>query len=359
MAHLLVRHLRLDKGDRSILRDVSFEVDHSECVVLLGSSGAGKTAVLRAIGGFEKLTSGDVIVGGRNVTDVPPRHRNLSIVTQRHRLQPHLDVERNLAFPMQARGASREETSRRVDEEARAFSLRSLLQRRPNTLSGGEEQAAALARTMVRPADVTMLDAPLNNIDPIGRGRAIKELLKVKSREETTLLVATSDQGLAASIADRVVILHEGEVRAIGRFGELYANPPDTVVAQMVGGHPMNLIPGTAEVTGSHVLVRAGSATLPAETGDVRRVRPGPIRIGIRPEDLEPVPETDPAGLRLAVERREHTGAEVHLHGTVDDSPVTAVLPGTVARDVAEVVLAPRRVHLFDGSGRAVAHVRV
>lgn len=360
MPPLLVRHIRLDKGGRPVLRDVSFEVAHSECVVLLGPSGAGKTALLRTIAGFEKPLSGDVIVGGRDLGDVPPRHRNLAIVTQTHRLQPHLDVRRNLAFPMQARGASREETRRRVEEEAAAFSLRRLLRRKPATLSGGEQQAAALARTMVRPPDLVMLDAPLTNIDPIGRARAIRELLNAKSREDITLLVATSDQSVAASVADRVVVLEEGHVRAIGSFRDLYATPPDTVVAQMIGSPPMNLLPGQAEVTGNHVLVRVGDVTVPAEAGDARRVRTGRVSVGIRPEDLEVVPRSDPAGFRLSVDRREHTGANLHLHGTSDRGEVTAVVSGRGEWNYQdEVVVAPRRVHLFDMSGRAVAHLRV
>jgi multiple sugar transport system ATP-binding protein len=266
------------KGEEGAVNDVNLVTRDGEFLVFLGPSGSGKSTLLRMIAGLEDPTRGDVLIGGRVVTDLPPRARGIAMVFQSYALYPHLSVEK--------RGKRRE----RIDWAAGLLGIKHLLARKPRELSGGERQRVALARALVREPTVFLLDEPLSNLDAKLRASARDELAQFHKRVGTTTIYVTHDQVEAMAMGERIVVLHRGIVRQIGTPREVYDQPADTFVATFLGSPPMNLLDD------------------------------GSVIVGFRPEALLPasmVPQ--PAvPVRLRVTNVEYLGAERILYGAVE-----------------------------------------
>ena len=276
-----------------------------EFLVLVGPSGCGKTTLMRMIAGLEEPTSGEVLIGARDVTDLPPRTRNIAMVFQSYALYPHLSVYRNIAFPLRARRADRETIEKRVRWAAGMFGIERLLNRRPRQLSGGERQRVALARAVVREPVAFLLDEPLSNLDAKLRTLARDELKQFQRRIGTTTIYVTHDQIEAMGLGDRIAVLNQGEVRQIGTPGEIYRNPADTFVATFMGSPPMNLT--------------ESNGTL----------------LGFRPEDLtlkSAATEGVAISLPMRVTRIEYLGADRLVYGVLEPPfPESAIIARTGA----------------------------
>ena len=260
------------------------------------------------IGGLEPPTAGDIFIGGRVVTHLPPRARQIAMVFQSYALYPHMTVYNNIAFPLKAAGQSASEQQRRVHWAAGILGIDQLLQRKPRQLSGGQRQRVALARALVRDPTVFLLDEPLSNLDAQRRASARDELQGFQRRVGTTTIYVTHDQVEAMGMGDRIAVMDQGRIRQIGTPFEIYDDPADTFVATFVGSPPMNLVPDPAE-------------------GDL---------LGFRPEHFVPwSPEMGNDWLQLPyhVHRREYLGAEKLLYGEVGEARVVARFPTQV--DVA------------------------
>lgn len=221
---------------------IDLSVHEAEFLVLLGSSGSGKTTLLRMIAGLEQPTSGDILLDGQSVVNLPPRARNMAMVFQSYALYPHLSVSRNIAFPLQTQRMNRAEISKKVDWAAKMFGIGHLLQRKPRQLSGGERQRVALARAVVREPAAFLLDEPLSNLDAKLRIAAREELQQFQRRLATTTIYVTHDQVEALGLGDRIAILDHGVVHQLGTPKQVYEEPADTFVATFIGAPPMNLI---------------------------------------------------------------------------------------------------------------------
>src|SRR5215475_12429012 len=296
MATVETRKLRKEFTGHTIAVDgVDLSINEGEFLVLLGPSGCGKTTLLRMIAGLETQTSGDILIGGRVVNDLPPRARKIAMVFQSYALYPHLSVARNIAFPLRAQGAPRESIAGEVERAAKMFGIERLLQRKPRQLSGGERQRVALARAMVRHPDVFLLDEPLSNLDAKLRNFARDELKQFQRRLGTTTIYVTHDQVEAMGLGDRIAVMSGGKVRQLGRPQEVYDEPADTFVAGFLGSPPMNLIPMEG------------------------------VLVGFRPEQLLPPSAVarEEGGatvpMRFAVERVENLGAGRLVYGTLPD----------------------------------------
>jgi multiple sugar transport system ATP-binding protein len=276
--------------------------------VLLGPSGCGKTTLLRMIAGLEKQTSGDIVIGGRVVTDLPPRLRNIAMVFQSYALYPHLSVSQNIAFPLKAQRANAADITDRVKKAADMFNIGHLLHRKPRQLSGGERQRVALARAMVRKPDVFLFDEPLSNLDAKLRTSARDELQHFQRQMATTTVYVTHDQVEAMALGDRIAVMNKGKVAQLGKPQEVYDEPADTFVAGFLGSPPMNFF----EKDG--------------------------VTIGYRPEQLLPSEAYSGNGAMVRwwfhVKRIENLGAERLLYGALrDEAPETKAiinLPSTV-----------------------------
>jgi multiple sugar transport system ATP-binding protein len=213
-----------------------------EFLVLLGPSGCGKTTLMRMIAGLERPTSGDIVIDGDIVTDLPPRARNVAMVFQSYALYPHLTVEKNISFPLRALGKPKEEIRKKIDWAAQMFGIQHFLGRKPRQLSGGERQRVALARAVVREPVVFLLDEPLSNLDAKLRNSARDELKQFQHKLGTTTIYVTHDQAEAMGLGDRIAVLNQGRVCQVGTPHDIYNNPIDVFVATFIGSPPMNLL---------------------------------------------------------------------------------------------------------------------
>src|ERR671911_2902685 len=303
-----------------------------EFLVLLGPSGCGKTTLLRMIGGLEPPTSGDILIGGRVVTALPPRARQIAMVFQSYALYPHMTVYNNIAFPLKAAKLPKAEQEQRVAWAAGILGIDALLDRRPRQLSGGERQRVALARALVREPSVFLLDEPLSNLDAKLRAVARDDLKEFHKRVGTTTIYVTHDQVEAMGMGDRIVVMLDGQVRQVGPPQAVYERPADTFVATFLGSPPMNLVP-----------------------------RDGVV-VGFRPEKALPA-EVLGEGLdghhawTLDVQRIEYLSGDRHLHGVAtglgEPTPVIVRLPATVLTPIEagtshEFVLREDDLRYFD-----------
>jgi multiple sugar transport system ATP-binding protein len=240
MAIVETRDIKKRFGDSIAVDGVDLATKEGEFLVLLGPSGCGKTTLLRMIAGLEKQSSGDILIGGQVVNDLPPRARKIAMVFQSYALYPHMTVAENIAFPLKAQGAKRSEIPGKVDRAAEMFGIKRLLERKPRQLSGGERQRVALARAMVRQPDVFLLDEPLSNLDAKLRTMARDELQQFQRRLGTTTIYVTHDQVEAMGLGDRIAVMNQGKVRQLGPPQQVYYDPADTFVAGFLGSPPMN-----------------------------------------------------------------------------------------------------------------------
>jgi ABC-type sugar transport system ATPase subunit len=303
---LVFAGVRKDYGEVRALDDLDLEARAGELLVLVGPSGSGKSTALRVAAGLEPVTSGRVTIGGRDVTEVPPGRRNVSMVFQSYALFPHLTAAENIGFGLRARGVRGREAAERVAEAARIVGCAELLERRPFELSGGERQRVALARALVRDPAVFLLDEPLSNLDAQLRVETRAELKRLHERLGRTTVYVTHDQVEALTMGDRVAVLHRGALQQLDTPDEVYRRPANRFVARFVGSPAMNLLAGTIEDDAVH----AGPFSFPRS--ELPPLDGRPVEIGIRPEHLALGDETSP--VQAVVRLVETAGNETFLH---------------------------------------------
>lgn len=275
------------------VRDVSLAIADREFMVLLGPSGCGKTTLLRLIAGLEYPEMGRVTVGGRDVTDLPPRKRDLAMVFQSYAVFPHLTVFDNIGFGLRMRRRPDGEIKRRVQHAAELLELESLVDRYPSQLSGGQRQRVAVARAIVMEPTVLLMDEPLSNLDALLRLQFRAELKKLVHDLQTTTVYVTHDQVEALSLGDRIAVMREGQIVQVGDPMEVYDQPANQFVGGFIGSPPMNFLRGTLgrENGGAHVAIGGQALQAPAalcETADDE------VLVGIRAENLEAYTEAIP-----------------------------------------------------------------
>ena len=276
MARLELDALSKRYGEFNAVREVSLDVADGEFLVLLGPSGCGKTTTLRMIAGFVTPSGGTIRIGGADVTALPPWKRNSGLVFQSYALFPHLTVAQNVAFGLEMRKLARDDIAARVAEALRLVRLGHLAERLPRQLSGGQQQRVALARALAIRPDVLLLDEPLSNLDAKLREEVRVEIRELQRQLGLTTVMVTHDQEEALTVADRLVVMSEGEVRQIGTQRDLYERPADRFVAGFVGRS--TFIEG--EVGADGTFATPGGLRLRCEAGTLR----GPASMALRPE---------------------------------------------------------------------------
>ena len=258
MTPVSFRDITKSFGETEVLKGVSIDIEPGELVVIVGPSGCGKSTLLRTLAGLEKPTSGTITIGGRDVTNAPPRDRNIGMVFQSYALYPHLTVRDNVAFGMKLKKVERSKIDARVMESATMLGLENLLDRLPRQLSGGQRQRVAMARAIAKQPDVFLFDEPLSNLDAALRAEVRVEIRKLHSKLKTTTLYVTHDQTEAMTLADRLVILRDGEVEQIGPPMEVYEHPATQFVGSFTGSPGMNFV----EVDGETIGIRPHDISL-------------------------------------------------------------------------------------------------
>jgi multiple sugar transport system ATP-binding protein len=337
-------------GGRLTLAEVSLEVHDGEFFVLLGPSASGKTTLLRCIAGLEAPSAGEIFIGDRDVTHLPPGERDVAMVFQTAALYPHLSVRGNLAFGLEVRGVPAAEVAGRVGQVAERLALTALLDRRPGELSGGERQRVALGRAIVREPSVFLFDEPLSNLEPALRASVRADLVQLQRALGVTVVYVTHDQVEAMTMGHRIAVLDAGRVRQLGTPADLYARPADVFVARFLGSPGMNVLAGRARATGpGKGVVDCGAWALAVPLEDYE----GEIHLGVRPEHMglcAPDRGTATADVRVV----EPLGAETLVHLDAGGQRIVARvdgLPDFRPGDRVGITFDPRQIHLFDGAG--------
>src|SRR5687767_7822564 len=232
-------------GPVKVLEQFDLDVAPGEFLVLLGASGSGKTTALRILSGLETATAGRVVIGERDVTNILPKYRDVSMVFQSYALYPHKTVAENIGFPLKVRRVARAEMDSAIREAASQVQLGDLLDRYPRELSGGQRQRVALARAIIRRPSVFLMDEPLSNLDAKLRVQTRAELIELHRRVTTTVIYVTHDQVEAMTMGDRIAILDEGVLQQVGPPQDVYAQPANLFVARFIGNPPMNTVTGS------------------------------------------------------------------------------------------------------------------
>src|SRR5918992_1944353 len=242
MAGVEIRNVRKAFGATAVIHGVSIDIQDGEFVILVGPSGCGKSTLLRMIAGLENITAGEIRIGERVVNNMPPKERDIAMVFQNYALYPHMTVADNMAFSMKLRRAPRAEIDKRVQRAAEILGLTKLLDRYPRQLSGGQRQRVAMGRAIVRDPQVFLFDEPLSNLDAKLRVAMRAEVKQLHQRLKTTTIYVTHDQIEAMTMADKIVVMHDGIVEQIGAPLELYDRPDNLFVAGFIGSPAMNLL---------------------------------------------------------------------------------------------------------------------
>ena len=309
-------------SDVIAVNNVSLDIGDGEFMVLVGPSGCGKSTILRILAGLEEVTAGEVFIGDTQVTDLPPKERDVAMVFQNYALYPHMTVEQNLGFGLRLRKMPKDELKRRVQDVANILGLDPLMQRKPGELSGGQRQRVAMGRAMVREPRAFLMDEPLSNLDAKLRVQMRAQLSLLHERLATTTVYVTHDQVEAMTLGQRVAVLKDGVLQQVDTPQNLYMHPANLFVAAFIGSPPMNLVEAT--VSAGRISFAGYDMALPVGH-DLPAYQGKTVILGIRPSDLEDLAvwhsETLPT-INVTAEVTEELGSEVNVIFTIDAPPV-------------------------------------
>jgi multiple sugar transport system ATP-binding protein len=346
-----VEFQRVEKrfGTTKVIHGVSFDIHDGEFMVLVGPSGCGKSTLLRMLAGLEDISGGSIAIDGRTVNDVDSKDRDIAMVFQSYALYPHMNVRDNMGFSLRLRKAPRAELDERVAKAARILNLEPYLDRYPRELSGGQRQRVAMGRAIVRDPKVFLFDEPLSNLDAKLRVQMRSEIKALHQRLRTTTVYVTHDQIEAMTMADRIVVMHDGVIEQIGTPLELYDRPDNLFVAQFIGSPAKNVV---------QVTLRLANGSAHVETADGVRWPLGagagadgqPVTYGVRPDHLQLASDAVP-GVAGEIVVVEPTGSQTELVVRIGDAQVVVEAHGRATvrpGDKVTFAVDPANVHLFD-----------
>ncbi len=327
-------------GDIRAVEKLNINIEEGEFVVLLGPSGCGKSTTLRLIAGLENVSSGGIFIGGKNVNNIDPSSRNISMVFQSYALFPHLNVEENIIFGLKVRKVKKGDRQVKLKNVAEKVGLSNLLKRKPAELSGGQRQRVALARAIISENPICLMDEPLSNLDAKLRHQMRSEIRSLQKYLNITLIYVTHDQTEAMSMADKIVLLNEGEIVQQGRPKELYEKPENTFTAKFLGNPPMNLINLEVEREGNYIPIFEEKYFI-KQKSDKKNI------LGIRPEDIEISKE----GIKCTINDLDYQGSDVVLSLQLGGQEIFARIDSKKVEELDNHVFINwdnNNLHLFD-----------
>ena len=343
MAKINLKNLQKSYGKTKVIHDLSVDIKEGELVVIVGPSGCGKSTLLRMVAGLEDINSGSILFDNKEVNDLEPRERNIAMVFQNYALYPHMTVFQNMSYSLKILKIPKDEINSRVQKAAEILELGELLERRPSQLSGGQRQRVAMGRAIVRDPVAFLFDEPLSNLDAKLRVQMRLEIKKLQTQLKTTSLYVTHDQVEAMTLADRMVVMNEGNVEHVGTPLEVYTKPKTLFTAQFIGSPAMNILKG--ECQSSQINLSSGAKL---KTNSKHN---GKVNVGLRPEDFT-INEKGP--IKLNVELVELIGANTLIHGRLENS--NEILVASIAGVISESKIGNQinlsfdenKLHLFD-----------
>ena len=356
MASMEIRNLRKSFGSVEVVRGVSIDIEDGEFVVLVGPSGCGKSTLLRVIAGLENATSGEIRIGGRIVNNLPPKARDIAMVFQNYALYPHMTVAENMSFALRLKSCATAQISEHTGRAAKILGLEKLLDRYPRQLSGGQRQRVAMGRAIVRNPQVFLFDEPLSNLDAKLRVQMRAEIKELHQRLKTTTVYVTHDQIEAMTMADKIVVLHDGVVEQVGEPLDLYDRPVNRFVAGFIGSPAMNFLDGRLSRDGGAPKFIAASGESIALRSNAAGANGAAVTLGVRPEHFT---LDEAAGAPAKVIVVEPTGSETQIVAKFCGREIVGVFrerlnvrPGGTLKLTAP----PERVHLFDANNGIALH---
>jgi multiple sugar transport system ATP-binding protein len=335
-------------ADTPAVPGIDLAIGDGEFMVLVGPSGCGKSTTLRMLAGLEEVNDGKILIGDRDITELPPKDRDIAMVFQNYALYPHMSVAENMEFSLKMAKIGKEERNRRVLEAANILGLTEYLERKPKALSGGQRQRVAMGRAIVRSPQVFCMDEPLSNLDAKMRVQTRTDIAKLQAELGVTTVYVTHDQIEAMTMGDRVAVMNFGKLQQVDTPLRLYDHPDNLFVAGFIGSPQMNLIEATA-VDGQ---AKIGEYLVPVDPASQQKMS-GRVTIGVRPESWRLVSSGE--GLPISVTVVEDLGADAFVYGTsdVEGTPNTIIVRvsgrGKIGKgDVIHVTTDPRSVHVFD-----------
>jgi multiple sugar transport system ATP-binding protein len=352
MASVEIRNVTKSFGRHPVIHGIDVAIGDGEFVVLVGPSGCGKSTLLRMIAGLEEISSGEIAIAGRVVNNVPPKDRDIAMVFQNYALYPHMKVIENLAFSLKLRRVDTPVVDQRVGRAAGILGLQSYLDRYPRQLSGGQRQRVAMGRAIVRDPQVFLFDEPLSNLDAKLRVQMRAQIKDLHQRLQTTSVYVTHDQIEAMTMADRIVVMHDGVVEQSGAPLDLYDRPANLFVAGFIGSPAMNVFEGTVSRNGgTSPHVRAADGTRLPLAHDAPGQEGQKVVYGVRPEHV--VLAADASGLPAEIVVVEPTGPEIQIVARLAGQDIAAVFKERHAFRPGERIMLmpdPPMVHLFDAA---------
>ena len=348
MASVSIQNVEKNYGAARILHGVSVDIEDGEFVILVGPSGCGKSTLLRMIAGLEEISGGRIAIGPRVVNNLPAKERDIAMVFQNYALYPHMSVGENMGFSLKLKNVGKAETRERVGRAAAILGLEKLLDRYPRQLSGGQRQRVAMGRAIVREPQVFLFDEPLSNLDAKLRVQMRTEIKELHQRLKTTTVYVTHDQIEAMTMADKIVVMHDGIVEQMGSPLELYDKPENQFVAGFIGSPAMNFLKGKVKVNGAAYFEGPNGVKLPLKSAPANSDGK-PAVYGVRPEHFTIADD----GAEAEIVVVEPTGSETQVFAKLGGEQVVAVFrerhqfnPGDKVRLKPD----PALVHLFDDS---------
>ena len=353
-------------SDRAAVDKLDLEIADGEFMVLVGPSGCGKSTSLRMLAGLEEVNSGSIFIGDRDVTDLPPKDRDIAMVFQNYALYPHMTVADNMGFALKMQNVPKAEREKRVREAAHLLGLEDFLSRKPKALSGGQRQRVAMGRAIVRKPQVFLMDEPLSNLDAKLRVQTRTQIASLQRSLGVTTVYVTHDQTEALTMGDRIAVLKDGVLQQVGTPREMYDKPANEFVAGFIGSPAMNL--GQFTVKGDVATVGAAKIQLSKATLDA--ITPedgGKVTIGFRPESLDVVSAQDEHSIPVRLSFVEELGSDAYIYGELvgaeeseaklgsgeDSSQIIVRVPPRTAPEPGETVyvrIRPGQEHIFSAS---------
>ena len=353
-------------SDKPAVDQLDLEIKDGEFLVLVGPSGCGKSTSLRMLAGLEDVNSGRILIGDKDVTDVPPKNRDIAMVFQNYALYPHMSVRENMGFALKIAGTPKDEINKRVEEAARILDLEPYLDRKPKALSGGQRQRVAMGRAIVRKPQVFLMDEPLSNLDAKLRVQTRTQIASLQRELGVTTVYVTHDQTEALTMGDRIAVLAGGLLQQVGTPQEMYERPANEFVAGFIGSPAMNL--GRFDVKGD--VATLGSAKIKLSRATLDALKPednDKVVIGFRPESLDVVTASDELSIPVRLSFVEELGSDAYIYGELvgsegseaklgsgeDSSQIIVRVPPRTAPEPGETVyvrIRPGQEHIFSAS---------
>lgn len=356
MPGLEINNLVKRYGSITVVQKMNLTIDEGEFIVLLGESGCGKSTTLRMIAGLEEVTEGEIRIGERDVTHLPPMERDIAMVFQNYALYPHMDVAENMSFALRLAKRPSAEIESKVRTAAKTLNIEHLLGRKPKELSGGQRQRVAIGRCIVREPKIFLFDEPLSNLDAKLRGHMRAELALLHARLGKTTVYVTHDQIEAMTLASRIVILDKGHIQQVGTPTDVFTRPANLFVAGFIGMPTMNFLSAQAVMKDGQLVLNGADFIWPAPPW-LAALQPSPDRaltLGLRPQSLQPASNDSLPSVSIFVDVIEYLGTESQIVGRMNgpDGPrISAMISGnaqTQLRQTTRLQFDINDLHVFD-----------